>query len=334
MAVKKITKMVNMRAKTTKVGIIDIAKKAGVSPATVSRFLNNHPSTSPEVRSQLIQTIQELNYVPKVPLGANRIAILIEANDNIQLSSYENSLISAISQYAFSLNYDVDIIPCKHVKSLVNNFLKVALAIVYNEETEKWLEQECPIPFITINTKVNGYASVCSDHQKGIELAVNHLVKTGHKKIAYLGHSFNSWGEQERFAGYKQALEANNIPFHQELVATSSSVDIVENVAKLMLAAPDALIAASETFGTKANYALYLLGKKIPDDISLISFENEQTSQYLIPPQTTIQQDFSSMAKAAVELAEKVIRGEKISIESSKVWDNTLIERNSVKERN
>jgi DNA-binding LacI/PurR family transcriptional regulator len=322
-----------MSIKTKKVGIIDIAKRAGVSPATVSRFLNNHPSTSPEVRNQLLQVMQELNYVPKVSVGDNRIAILIESIDNIELSSYENSLISAISRHAFNLNCDIEIVPCKHVKSVLKSFLKVALAIVYNEETERWLERECPIPFISINSQIKGHASVCSDHRGSIGLAVNHLVKTGHKRIAYLGHSVNSWGEMERQAGYQQALEANNMPCLQELLVTSSSVDIVENVAKLMLSAPDALIAASESFGTKVNYALYLLGKKVPDDISVISFENEQTSQYLIPPQTTIQQNFGGMAEEAVQLASKVLKGQKTVAVPKRLWGNTLIERNSVKDR-
>jgi len=105
---------------------------------------------------------------------------------------------------------------------------------------------------------------------------------------------------------------------------------VLKAITKICKNNPTSLIICGEDAVMEAVYSLYLLNKKIPDDISVISFENKYISQFLTPPHTTIFQNFEKIGEDVVEIAKKLINGEKIK-EKNVVIRNTLIERESVK---
>ncbi len=322
-----------MKPKNSKPNITKIANLAGVSIATVSRVINKNANVSPETHQKIFESMRALNYVPKIQVGKKRIGIIIEGNGEIKLGPYEDVLIKALSQYAFEAGFELEIIPCQHLEVIRDNFLQVAIAIVYNKESEHYLMENCNIPLITINTLLPGITGICSDHRQSSELAVNYLVQKGHRRIAFIGTSCGSWGSSERLAGYRAALAANQQPFDPQLLQLGDSDCVEMYVDNVVRSGADALIAAGEGLGLRINYALYRSGKSIPDDISVISFESPAVSPYLIPAHTTVSQNFDILAAKAMKHAEAVLNGIPLQSTVHELFPNSLIERNSVSQR-
>jgi DNA-binding LacI/PurR family transcriptional regulator len=317
----------------SKPNIIKIAKVAGVSTATVSRVFNNSGNTSEKACEKVISAAKELGYMPKVKLGENNIAVLVEGAAGARLGDYSIQLINKIGGGLFSRGLGLEIIPVSNINHLKKKFFKTAISLIFSEPSENIVrEANLDIPLILINNQLEGFANVCSDHRQGIHLAVEHLYKRGHRKIALLVSSLGSWGSMERFLGYKKALAKFGIEYNKGLIADLNATDhYLEILADTLRHNPDSIIISGESNGIKASHALNSLGKKIPEDLSVISFESENISAYLEPPHTTICQDFDLLAEYATEFAVKALNGDsKLDPKVKILLKNKLTERYSV----
>lgn len=319
-----------------KPNITKIAELAGLSTATVSRVFNNAGKTSEKAREKVISTAKELGYAPKVKLGDNNVAVLVEGASGARLGSYSTQLINRIGEGIFSQGLGLEIIPVSNISQLKEKFFKVAISLIYSPPAEEIIKKSSiDIPLIFINNQFKGFTNICSDHRQGIHIGVKHLYERGHKKIALFLSNLASWGSRERFLGYKEALSEFGLEYNEGLIADLNATDkYLEVLAETLRHNPDSVIISGEDNGLKVCHALRALGKRIPEDLSLVSFELDNVSAYLEPPHTTISQDFERLAECATEFAVKILNGKKIATQKSNIFfKNQIIERHSVKSR-
>jgi len=308
--------------------IIDIAAAAQVSPATVSRVFNRHPYVKDKVKKRVLEVARKLKYAPKFSATKNNIGIVVSGDEGISLGPYESLLITAFAQIMFTRNYTFEIIPHTSVPLLHNSSLKGL--IVMSSKAAKSLSG-LDSPMLTVNHEQDNIPSVSANHREGMRMAVNYLYAAGHRKIAYMGETppVLSWGLRERLTGYSEGLDANNLPFEQHFLKKEEET-LIEAAARISRRGCTAAIVGGEGAVLQFCYGMYLMDKSIPNDISAISFETANFSQYLTPPQTTINQCLKQLALVALNRLEKIIT----NTDKAPLWlqlDNSLIERESVK---
>ena len=306
--------------------IKDVAKRAGVSTATVSRVFNQYPHVRKASIDAVLAAARELNYAPNASCNQSRIGIMIRGDVYINLVAYEIQLIAWLSRKFFKHGYKTELVSDQQISLLHKNSFSV-LIILSNVVNDALFE--LGIPIVLINNLHPAAHSVVTNHFQGIKLAVEHLITLGHEKIAYISGDSHSWGYLERLRGYKESLSKYNIEYDDKLHIDTDMLDIVEKTVKVMSKNPTAMIISGEGRAQRLVHVLYLLGKKIPEDISVISFEDEEISQYLTPPHTTISQNIPNLALVTAELAMDVIKNETDKTLRNIVLHNEIIIRES-----
>jgi len=310
--------------------IHEVANEAGVSVATVSRVLNGKPNVKGDVQYRVIEIAKRMGYSPKSLVATNKIPLIVENLKTRALGLYENMLIMELLCQLTERNFSLEIISLHELSLLQEKFSRVAFALVYMPESLALL-QRCEIPLITINSPLNRAINVYSDHFQGVYDATSFLLQQGHRCIGLVNSHVRNWGMTQRVAGYRAALDKYNVVFDENLLLDDShNQSPVELTASIMRLNPTALIAAGEEMAMSTHYALNLLGRKIPDDISFIAFENPYFSRYTAPPHTTIAQPLAQIAAAAVDKATAVLAGD-VFVPENLVFQNTLIRRDTVK---
>lgn len=333
MHAKNFTKDVfftKMRLKQ-KITIQDIAKKAGVSACTVSRVFNKHPYVKDEVSSNVLSVARQLDYTPKFATVEKKIAILINGLHSFKRPGYENIIFYSIMKRTAELGYGVEIVPLHENKYHFERFVKGAVSLVYSPETTAMVREKTGTPIVTVNNFIPGLSHVCSDHRGGSRKAVEYLVSKGHRRIGLMLNNLVNWGDMERAKGFKSELSRNGITVEENLISTSSPRgNTLEIMAKMMRHKPTAIFAAGENIGLEVTHALNLLNFRIPEDVSILSFENVGVSEYLTPALTTIDQGLYAIGEETVNTLVRIIEQGADGPESI-VLPNQLIERDSVK---
>jgi LacI family transcriptional regulator len=307
--------------------ISDIATSAGVSPATVSRVFNRHPYVKDEIRNRVLEVARRMKYSPKFSATKNNIGIVVNGIDGINLGQFEVLMITALSQLFFKRSYAFEIIPHTSVPMLHNTSLKGLIAISSAAANAlKGLD----IPMLTVNHEIEGIPSVSTDHRQGLKMAVDYLFSKGHRQIAYIGETPDSgaWGMAERTSGYRDGLAANGLEF-EPLFTKKVEESLLEASARIAKTGCTAVIVGCEGIVPQFCYMMYLMNKSIPADISTVSFETANLSQYIVPPQTTIDQNFPTLAETVVNRLDELIAGKTLDPVNLRLA-NRLIERESV----
>jgi len=203
-----------------------------------------------------------------------------------------------------------------------------------NESLKELLAKNVPLVFI--DQKITGFSVdyVASDNEKGSYMATQYLLKLGHRRIAFIfGQEVSS--VRERLAGYRRALTEFNLPFdrsmiksgHLELEAESCGY---QNALELLLlkTPPTAIFACNDPLALGVYRTCHQLGLNIPEDLSLVGYDNLFFTASLIPPLTTIHQPIYEMGRKAGELLLRRITGENGNAEKI-ILENQLIERSS-----
>lgn len=305
-----------------KVTIHDIAKRAGVSISTVSRVLNNNASVRERSRKAVLEAVEALNYQPNIFASG--------------LASGRSKTIGIITQYVASPFFDMILRgimeemtesdyhplfadgrwqPAKERRSL-EMFLDrmvdglIILGGVLPEGELVSLEKRVPIILIGRDILDINDSCIPLDNFQGAYLATEHLIHKGHRKIVHLTGILRHNDAARRLAGYKQAMSDYNLPFDGLVVegdfSEQSGVIAVEN---LLSAGPTftAIFAANDQMAMGIRLALFRKGIRVPDDVSIIGFDDQPASAFLTPPLTTVGQPALDIGRsAAVRLLAKL----------------------------
>lgn len=301
-----------------KITIEDVAKKANVSIATVSRVINNKNNVKAETKQRVVAVMEELNFSPKTPatlsdVNSNIILMCVPDFDNpfngpviegIQKSArsegYHVLLMQDLSHYAGRINYE---------EILKNNSI-AGIIIFCSVPNSKFLEDltfRCPVVMCSEHAENYNVSYVNIDDVKASTQAVNYLISTGCKKIGLINCNMNFKYARHREKGYRQALTAAGLPINPSWILHLSSVTYsvaYSNILHLLSQPdhPDAFFACSDVYAFAAINAAKKLGFRVPEDISVVGFDNVYLSTMSDPPITTIEQPSYQLGLQACEL--------------------------------
>lgn len=313
--------------------IKDIADRLGIAVSTVSKGLNNASDISDETRQMVLDTAIELGYTPKrkktlINTTAERkVCVFIENMDYENRDAFGYDLIQGFRQSAAIHNWQTDIIPSnlnaqstsQYDKFLLTNRYSGAFLIgfsMHNDYSVQISRTRFPTVlfdnYVQTNPKV-GY--VGTDCYEGLKLAVTHLSELGHRKIAFLNGAKNSMVSYERTQAYETVMKELNLKIHPALFEYGYYVpDCAKyHVPKFIDNGATAIICASDLIASGAISEVTKRGLRVPEDISIIGFDDLPFCVNLTPPLTTIRQDRQNLGRSAFTLLDCLIHNIPVS---------------------
>ena len=312
--------------------IYDVARQAGVSIGTVSRVFNNKTNVADETRDRVLVAARTVNYLPRITTRRLTIGLVIQEMANVKGVGFTSEIIARVASQMARRESVLEVIPLHDLKSVYRKYISGLIAIIF-DSGEEILQSIRHVPVVLINNHVQrpNFHSVCSDHQEGGYMATKHLLERGHKRIGFLEISPKNWGARAREAGYRQAMGQFSVDLDPELIVYTLARPLRDVLAGLLARGITALVICGEDLSMAASQVLiHDLKVKIPDEVSVVSFELPPVSALLSPPQTTIEQPWDDIGAVAVEtVLQLAYRGDGRSVNI--LLHNHLIERNSVR---
>ena len=318
--------------------ISEIAKLAGVSTSTVSRVFSHHPNIREDVRNHVFAVARQYGYHPRISSRQKNVVIITPYNSDYPVHSCVDMLLMALTQELPPRGFRLEILPHDNLERLAGIQFCGAVAIgAEPDDFRNWPERFTP-PLVLVDRKGERMPpevyQVRSDENQGMELAINHLYERGCRKIGCIIHGDPGTGNADlRRAAIERALREHGLPANDYLIHFSGpgTERYVDLIGKLLRQNVDALFCPGGNAGIVSLYAFSLFNKRIPDDISLIATEQTFFSEYAVPPQTTVTQDYKAVAAAVADVIEARIDGRRA--EPSIVLPYRLIKRESVRMR-
>jgi LacI family transcriptional regulator len=335
--------------KKEKATIHDIARKLNITASTVSRALKDHPRISDETKKLVLKAAEKLNYQANHIAAAlrngksNILGIIVPTADR----SFFASVIRGIEEIANKSGYNVMI--CQTYDSYqkeidtIEALLKArvdGIIISHGKETENFDHlkkvKDRGIPLIMFDRSNDdlGVSQVVIDDYFGAYKSVEHLIEQGCRKIAHFTNTRKISIFKERLRGYKEALDKHGIPFDPSLVVESNLQleDGRNSMIKLLSGktTPDAVFSASALGAVGAMQVLKERNIKIPDQVALVAFSNENYTSFTDPPLTAVDQHSMRMGNSAAEVfLEQITQKDKPFIPNTTVLRPELIIRAS-----
>ncbi|WP_035294438.1 LacI family DNA-binding transcriptional regulator [Clostridium sp. KNHs214] len=298
----------------------DIAEAVGVSKATVSMVLNNKEiNVSESTREKIFNSAKELNYIPNSV--ARSLSTKKTETIGIILPDIENPFFSeiarAIEDVANKFNYNV--ILCntdnkndkeeQYIKLLISKLVDgiIFLTGVGKDESIDILKNN-NIPFVLVDRymeNVEEFNGVYCLNEEGVEQGVDYLLQNGKKHIAFVTGPMELSVSKKRLDGYKKSMNNRNI-YKDELIfegdfTTEGGIKVTQNILKSKISV-DAIFYGNDAMALGGMKVLLRAGYRIPEDISIIGFDNIRISSFVQPELTTIGQPIYHMGKEACKL--------------------------------
>ncbi|MGB9678422.1 MAG: LacI family DNA-binding transcriptional regulator [Thermoanaerobacteraceae bacterium] len=304
--------------------IRDVALKAGVSVATVSRVINNSPSVSKHARENVLNAIKELNYYPNL-LGRNlrrsKTSMILALMPNVSNPFYAR-IVKGIEDIGHKNGYSVmicntesDINREKIYLELLKNRLAdgvIFMAPVMNKDELTAIGESYPVVECCEYIEGAGVSYVSIDNFAAAYKAVKHLITLGHKRIGMISADNNFVSTIQREAGYKKAIEDAGNVFDEGLIKKGDySFKSGLRISKQFLSLadrPTAIFAISDIMAIGAIRAIKEEGLKVPEDFAVVGFDDISFASMYDPMLTTISQPKYDLGCYAMELLLKQIK--------------------------
>lgn len=307
--------------------IKDIARIANVSHSTVSRALQNSPLISGRTAERIQRIARESGYRASaiarglVTQRTKTIGVVVTTIADPFVSDVVNGIEDCGNDYGYSVFLANSNAEPDREKKVVQSFSerRVEGIVVTSSRVGALylpLLAEMRIPIVLVNNQHPGefVNSILIENVKGSADAVNHLIQLGHKRIAYVGDRFGYQSDTERFAGYREALERTGLPFAPELVVhgdgkCEGGMMGVETLLGLPTP-PTAIFCYNDMTAIGALRQLQLRKLRVPEDISIVGFDDLFIASYMNPPLTTVHQPRRLMGRLAMESLLRLISSE------------------------
>ncbi|MEX2104689.1 MAG: catabolite control protein A [Bacilli bacterium] len=332
------------------VTIYDVAREAGVSMATVSRVVNGNPNVKPSTRKKVLETIERLGYRPNAVargLASKKTTTVGIVIPDIS-SNYFAEITRGIEDIANMYHYNI--ILCNSDKNvnreidLVNTLLEKQVdgllflgGIVTDNHLKIFQSSSVPVVLAATVDKHNQLPTVNIDHTQAAHDATQYLISQGHREIGLIAVTLEDpLGGFARFQGYRNALSEAGIEFNESLVRMgnyryNSGYSAMQEILALEQR-PSAVFSVSDEMAVGAIHAAQDLGLNIPDDISIIGYNNIQIASMVRPLLTTMAQPLYDIGAVAMRLLTKYMNNEPVETQSV-VLQHSIVERQSTKQR-
>lgn len=328
--------------------IYDISEKAGVSIATVSRVLNQSTNVSNKTRQKVLDVIEASGYTPNVfarGLGLDTmktIGILCADSSDLYLAK----AVYYLEQLLRRNSYDtllcctgfeperkkdcMELLLSKRVDGVIlcgSNFLHDK-----NADNEYIRQAAKQLPVMMLNADYdyeNVYSCFCDDH-RSMSNATRTMIESGHKDILYLYNS-NTLSSKRKLSGFKAGLEAEGLPVRNEYLCyyNGNHENLDEMVAFIGKLAEErnfnGIIAADDTLGLAAVKYAYSAGLSVPNELSVIGYNNSLLAQCCVPELTSVDNQLETLCKTLIQTLISVLNGE--STPQKSIFYGELIER-------
>lgn len=325
----------------------DIARRAGTSKATVSRVLNGKPDVDPETRARIAEIVRELRYVPSSAATGlahgrpNLIGVLVPSlawpwvlevirgvADELEASPFEFVMFTTSSEERNEVIFE---------RTLASGLTAGLVAIVPPGALAHVSETHArgfPVALIDDRADHPDLPSVVAANFEGAFEAATHLVALGHRRIAFVNGPPEYGCNQERLRGYETALDTAGIPIDPSLIREGDfaraggrrATDSLLRVEK----SPTAIFAANDLMAFGAMEAAEAAGRRVPDDLSVVGFDDIPEARLTRPALTTVRQPLYEMGARAVELLLAQIGGHELS-ETRVVLPTELVPRDTAR---
>jgi DNA-binding LacI/PurR family transcriptional regulator len=317
----------SLRRRPGTVSIRDVAARAGVSIATVSRAVNRIPSVDPELAKRVWKAIEEVGYLPNTQARAlvsgrsHMLGLIVSEITN----PFFPELIQEFENLAVAQGYEVLIGTTNYdparTESLMRRLLQrnvdgvAVMTFGVEEELVKQLvEREFPLVFVDAGPELPNIRLVQVDYGEGIRQAVQHLAALGHRSIAFISGPLAQRSPRARRDAFLKAMKELGLKVPQEHMAEGThtmegGIAAMERLLTLGTL-PTAVLCSNDMTAIGALHALYRTTHRVPNDISVVGFDDIHLAQFVLPPLTTVQMSCRLLATAAVEALRAGIESE------------------------
>ncbi|PZE83291.1 LacI family transcriptional regulator [Curtobacterium sp. MCBD17_032] len=303
--------------------ISDVARAAGVSVPTVSKVINGRDGVAAATSQRVLAVIESLGYESSLVARSLRrsrtdvIGILVT-----EFEPFSTELLKGISSAADGTGYELlayaglvsgEARPGwerRSLSRLAGTLIDGAIVV-----TPTTLMASTPIPVVSIDphTGPEGHAAIDSDNVGGARAATEHLIGLGHRRIAHIRGRADLASAELREIGYRQSLEAAGIPFDPDLVCVGDyQTSVSAEVARELLARPDrptAVFAANDSSAIGVLQVAGELGLRVPQDLSVVGFDDVPQAANATPPLTTVAQPLHDLGAEALRMLLELLGG-------------------------
>ncbi len=299
-------------------GIQEVAKRAKVSTATVSRTLNNPESVDPKTAKRVWKAVDELGYLPNTNArtlvsGRSRILGLIVSDIT---NPFFPELIKGLEDVGIREGYEILVSSTNYDSArmavCVRRMLerKVDGVAIMTSELEKHLIDELdrrnvPMVFLDVGSVRTNISNIRVDYAQGINEAVEHLLALGHRRIGFLAGPPDLKSARIRRTAFLRGLARFGVPEDEQLVETGNhKIDGGLQAMTRLLALqepPTAVLASNDLTALGAMRAVRRAGLRVPEDVSIIGFDDILLSEFTEPPLTTVRLPRTTLAERTFE---------------------------------
>jgi len=308
------------------VNIKSVAKEAAVSKATVSRVINSDPCVRPETARKVWKAIQRLNYYPNiyartlVPGRSRTLGLIISDISN----PFFPEIVKSFEECALKNGYEVLLTDTNHDPTRMAGCAQRMLerrvegvAILTSEMDAGLMDQMArrgiPIVFLDLGTVQARISNISVDYNQGIREAAEHLIHLGHRRIGFISGPMQLRSVQTRRSAFLKCLEECGVTYDEQLVREGNYRIDGGQVAMSSLLhlqnPPTAVMTTNDLSAFGALRAIYREGLRVPEDISVVGFDDIDLSQYTQPPLTTVRLSRSVLGETAFNALAQVLSG-------------------------
>ena len=304
-------------------GIRDIATRAGASIATVSRVVNGSGYVSPAMRARIEAAIAEVQFRPNAGAASMRrgksrmVGVLLPALD----VKFFGILAHVVEQALFARGYHAFICcssesperEAEYVAAMLAQRVDgVIMASVAPRSVAAARLTAAGVPIVAVDRDIAGAVTVKADHHAGGRLMAGHLLDLGHRRISVIGAPDHSAPVQERLAGVTERLAEARVTIAAVRLGPDHGFEACRDLAATLLSQEgkvDAVIGLTDLAAIGAIHALHAKGIAVPEDVSVIGFDDMPMARYVIPQLTTVAQPIREIGALAVEQIVRLMTG-------------------------
>lgn len=319
----------------------DIAQELGISKSTVSKALNGAKDVSKKMQQTVLEKAVEMGYSRMHrSTAAPRIAVFILNMDYQQPEDFGYDIVVGFRKAAEPAGYQVEIIPLNRQMQLDHRYDTYMMRENYcgalflgMSLLDPWIQEfkTCKTPTVLYDNHVLGNPNITTvgvDIVESIEMAVSYLLSLGHKKIGYLSSALEAYVYQQRYQAFMSVMNSKGLVADDSVMGNSFhvSVCLTEHMPRLIENGCTAIICSHDILAHSTMFHCFELGLRVPDDISIMGYDDIPLCRYTTPPLTTIRQNRSALGKSAFYALSSQLNGVALS---SHLLHAELIKRGS-----
>ena len=315
--------------------IKELARLSGVSIGTVSRALNGYTDVSPETRERVMRLAAELDYTPTAAARtlvmdrSHVIGVFLdtgEGHPDVQ-HPFFHEVLGGLKDMIGAAGFDLLLFaseqpgngygPHSYLKRARHHGVDGTVLMgvdTGNPEVERLLRSEIPCVGVDVALAGNGNGAVMSDNAEGAAMAVRHLTELGHKRIATITGLMDTAPARDRLRGYREEIQRRGLAYRDDYVVYGDYyVESGAHAMARMLELPEpptAVFAASDLMAVGALGVLGRAGRRVPEDVALVGFDDILLAGLTTPALTTLRQDKQGLGAAAGEALVALMEGD------------------------